>query len=165
MQLQVLGIKIERSIGVVVQVHVHLVTHLTIDVQVDFLVEVNALGLTVALRQRRVVDILQRGTQLQFCCSLRLDTHATRTENLLGRSEVEVHIGKRELLLALRRHIIGILLAEESFTFLFLAPLTILLWSHQYRGIQVRVAHLRANLIDVQRVVILHLLADIRRQV
>ena len=50
-QLQVLGIEVERSISVVVQVHVHLIAHLTIDVQIDFLVKVDALGFTVTFRQ------------------------------------------------------------------------------------------------------------------
>ena len=163
-QLQVLGIKVERGIGVVVQVHVHLVAHLTIDIQIDFLVKVNTLGLTVTLRQRGIVDVLQCGTQLQFCRTLRLDTYTTRTENLLSRSQVKVHIGKAELLLAFRGHILCIFLAEEGLTFFLLAPQAILLRCHQHRGIQIRVAQFRTYLIGVHRVVILYLLTDIRWQ-
>ena len=164
-QLQVLGIPVGGGIGVVVERHVDLIAHLTRHIDIDFLVEVDGLGLTVALRQRGVVDILEVGTQLQFGSTLRLDAHTTRTENLLGRTEVEVHIGKVELLLALVGYVLGILLAEEALALLALAPLAILLGSHQHGGVQIGVAHLRAQHIDVQGVVILHLPLDILREV
>ena len=76
-----------------------------------------------------------------------------------------MHIGKVELLLALVGYVLGILLAEEALTLLALAPLAILLGSHQHRGVQIGVAHLRAQHVDVQRVVILHLPLDILREV
>ena len=164
-QLQVLGIPVGSGIGVVVERHVDLIAHLTRHIDIDFLVEVDGLGLTVALRQRGVVDTLEVGTQLQFGSTLRLDAHTTRAENLLGRTEVEVHIGKVELLLALVGYVLGILLAEEALTLLALTPLAILLGSHQHRSVQIGVAHLRAQDVDVQRVVILHLRLDILREV
>ena len=39
-QFQVLRIKVKGSIGVVVQVHIHLVTHLTVDTQIHLLIKV-----------------------------------------------------------------------------------------------------------------------------
>ena len=163
-QLQVLRVEVEGGIGVVVQRHIDLVAYLTRHVQVDLLVEVHRCRLTVTLRQRRIVDVLHRRTQLQLGRSLRLDTHTTGTENLLSRTQVEVHIGKREFLLALLRHVLSILLAEEQFTLPALAPGIILFGSHQDWRIQVRVAHLRTHAVHVQRVVILHLLLDILRE-
>ena len=160
-QFQVLGIKVKGGIGVVVQVHVYLVTHPTVHVQVDLLVEVEGCGLTVADRQRGVVDVLHRHSQLQLCRSLCLDAHTARAEYLLGRSQVEVHIGKRELVLALVLNVLHVLLAEEVAQRPFLHPLTILLGRHQHRGIQVRVADLRADIVHIGRIVILHRLTDI----
>ena len=163
-QLDVLRVEIEGSVGIVVQRHVHLVAHLTRHVQVDLLVEVDGFGITVGLGQRGVVDALQRATQLQLGRSLRLDAHTTRAEYLLGRSQVEVHVGKVEFLLAFIGYILGVFLAEEALQLAFLAPCPIFLRSHQHGGIQVRVAYLRANHIHARRVVILHLLTDILRQ-
>ena len=51
LQLQVLRIKIEGSIGIVVEVHIDLITHLTIDAQIDLLIEIEGLGISVTLRQ------------------------------------------------------------------------------------------------------------------
>ena len=79
-------VEVEGGIGVVVQVHVHLVAHSSIHVHIDFLIEIHAGGLAVAHGQRRVVDVLHRGTELQLGRSLGLDTHAALTENLLGRT-------------------------------------------------------------------------------
>ena len=62
LQLQVLCVEVEGGIGVVVEVEVHLVAHLRIGRDVDFLVEVEARGLTVTDGQRGVVDVLQRGS-------------------------------------------------------------------------------------------------------
>ena len=105
-QLQVLRVEVEGGVGVVVQRHVDLVAYLTRYVQIDFLVEINGGRLAVTLWQRGVVDVLQRGTQFQLGCSLRFDANTARTENLLRRTQVEVHIGKREFLLALRGNIL-----------------------------------------------------------
>ena len=85
-QFDVLRVEVEGGVGVVVQVHVHLIAHLTVHVQVNLLVKVYGLGTTVAFRQRGVVYNLQVTTQLQLCRSLCLDAHTTRTEYLLGRS-------------------------------------------------------------------------------
>lgn len=39
LQFHVLCIEIEGSIGVVIQVHVHLIAHLSVDVEIDFLIK------------------------------------------------------------------------------------------------------------------------------
>ena len=82
-QFQALRIEVEGSIGVVVKVHIHLVTHPTVYTEVNLLIEVHRGGLTVSDRQGRVVDTLHRGAKLQFCRSLCLDAHATRAKDLL----------------------------------------------------------------------------------
>ena len=164
-QLDILGVEVESGVGVVVQVHVHLVTYLTIDVQVDFLVEVDGLGPSVSLWQRGVIDVLEVGSQLQLRRTLRLDAHTAGAEYLLGRSQVEVHIREVELVLALGSHVLRILLAEETPQLSFLAPCAVFLGSHQHRSIQVVVAYLRTDDIHSRRVIILHLLPDILREV
>ena len=163
-QLQVLRVKVEGGVGVVVQRHVYLVAYLTRYVQIDFLVEVDGGRLAVTLWQRGVVDVLQCGTQLQFGRSLRFDANTARTEYLLCRTQVEVHIGKRELLLALRGNILSLLLAEEGLALAAFTPLVILLGSHQDGGVQIRVANLRTDAVVAQRVVVFHLLLDVLGQ-
>ena len=92
LQFQVLRIKVEGGIGVIVKVHIHLVAHLAINAQVYLLVEVKGLGLPVPDGQARIVNILQRGTNLQFGRTLSLHSHTAGTEYLLGRAQVEVHV-------------------------------------------------------------------------
>ncbi len=164
-QLDVLGVEVESGIGIVVQVHVHLVANLTIHRQIDFLVKVNSLSPSVSLWQRGIVDILEVGSQFQLCRTLRLDAHTAGTENFLGGSQVEVHIRKVELFLSLVGYILRILLAEETPQLSFLAPRTIFLGSHQHRGIQVVVAYLRTDDIHSRRVIILNLLTNVLREV
>ena len=48
LQLHVLRVEVEGGVGVVVEVHVHLVAHLAVDTEVDLLVEVHLRRLTVA---------------------------------------------------------------------------------------------------------------------
>ena len=163
LQLQVLGIEIERGVSVVVQVHIHLVAHLTVHAEVDLLVEVERRGLTVADGQRGVVDALDVHAQLQFGRSLCFDTHATRTEDLLCRPQVEVHVGKRELVFTLRLHVLHILLAEEVAQGPLLRPFRIFLRGHQQGGVQIVVTHLCTHIIHIGRVIILHRLTDILR--
>ena len=83
LQLQVLCVEVEGGVGVVVEVEVHLVADLGIGTEVDFLVEVEARGLTVTDRQRGVVDVLQRSTHLQLGRSLCLHTHTARAKDFL----------------------------------------------------------------------------------
>ena len=160
-QLQVLRIEVEGGVGVVVQVHVHLVTHLAVHVQVDLLVEVEGCGLPVTDRQRGIVDAFEVDTHLQLCRSLSLDAHPTRAEDLLCWSQVKVHVGKRELLLPFVLHVLGILLPEEVAQQPFLAPFPVFLWRHQHWGIQIRTVHLRADVVHIGRIVVFHSLADI----
>ena len=46
-QLQVLRVEVEGSVGVVIQRHIHLITNLTRHVDIDFLIEIDTLRLTV----------------------------------------------------------------------------------------------------------------------
>ena len=75
-----------------------------------------------------------------------------------------MHVREVKLILTLGCYVLGVLLAEELFTLSALAPLLILLRRHQHGGVQVRIAHLGTYLIDVQRVVVFHLLTDILRE-
>ena len=161
LQLQVLRVEVERRIGVVVQVHVHLVAHLSVDAQVDFLVEIEGGGVTVADGQRRVVDVLLRHAYLQLGRTLGLHTHTAGTEYLLGRSEVEVHVGERELVLAFRLHVLGVFLTEELLSGTPLAPLHVFGGRHHDGSIQIAVANLRTDVVEAERVVVLHLLLHV----
>ena len=160
-QIEVFLIEIKGSIGVVVDFHVDLVAHLTCNIQVHLLVKIEGRRLTVADRKRGVLDILQRGTQLQFGRSLCFYANATWTEDFLGRTEVEMHITKIELLLTFSTGGLGILGTEELLTGATFAPAHIFGRSHHDGGVQITVAQLRTNIIKIKRVIILHLLPHI----
>lgn len=68
--------------------------NLNVNGKVYLLVEVHRRCLAVADRERRVVDFFHRGSELQLCRSLCLDAHAAGTEDLLCRSETEMHVGE-----------------------------------------------------------------------
>ena len=134
LQLHVLGIVVEGGIGVVIQVHVHLIAHLSVDVEIDFLIKIHHRCLTVADRQRRIVDVLLVDTELEFGRTLRLHSDAARTEDFLGRSQVEVHIREIELLLAFCLEDFIVLLAEVAVALLLFGPCKILFRSEHDRS-------------------------------
>ena len=72
-----------------------------------------------------------------------------------------MHVGKRKLVLTLVLHVLRVLLAEEVMHRPFLTPSAILFWSHQDGGVQISVTNLRADIIHIGGVVVLHCLADI----
>ena len=163
-QLEVLGIEIESGIGIVVQAHINFIAYLTCHVQIDFFVKVNSLRLTVSFRQRGVIDVLEIGTKLKFCCSLSLDANTTRTKDLFCRTQVEVHIGEVELLLTLGSHVLNILLTEELVELALFTPAAILVRGHQHRSVEIAVANLGAYQIHTCRVIVFRLLFDVLRK-
>ena len=72
-----------------------------------------------------------------------------------------MHISKRELVLIFLLHLNGILLAEEFLHHPSFTPLTVFLGRHQDRRIQIRVANLRTDIIDIGRIVVLYRLPDV----
>ena len=74
-----------------------------------------------------------------------------------------MHVGEVELLLALGLIDFIVFLAEEVAAQLPVAPFAELLGSHQHGRAQIASAHLRANQVAAQCVVILHLLLDVGR--
>ena len=164
-QLQVLRVEVHRGLGVVVEVHVHLVAHLSVDAQVDFLVEVHRGGLAVSDGQRGILNVLQRGAKLQFGRSLRLDSHTARTENLLSRTQLEMHVGEVELFLALCLIDFIVLRAEILAHVLLSGVVHVLLGSHHDGRGEPRVAHLLTDDIAVDGVVVFHLLLHVLRPI
>ena len=135
-QFQLLGIEIEGGIGVVVDVHVDLVAHLTRHAEVDFLVEVEAEGLPAVGSQRGVLHVLVGAADLQLCRALGLDLHAARSEDLLGRSQAELDVGEVELALAAGLERLLILQAVVVLHRTLQAPLLVFVGSHQDGGVQ-----------------------------
>ena len=72
-----------------------------------------------------------------------------------------MHIHKVKLTFSVVFHVFRVLLPEESPHRPLFRPLLILLGSHQNGGIQVRVAQLRAYVIHIGRIIVLHRLTDI----
>ena len=158
LQLHVLRIVVEGGIGVVIQVEVHLVANLTVQIQINLLIEVHHRGLSVADRQRRVVDILLVDTKLQFGRTLRLHPDAARTEDFLSRSQVEVHIGKVEFLLALSLVYLVVLLSVKSVSLVQFSPCEIFRRSEHDRSREPGVAHLVADDVSVDGIVVDHII-------
>ena len=163
LQFHILRVEIEGRVGVVVQVQIDLVADFSRDVQVDFLVEVHRCRLAVADGQRWVVDILHRHAELQFCRASRRHAHTARTEDFLRRTEVEVHIGEVEFLLAFRLVDFVVFRAKKLAKLLFRAPVEIFRRRHHNRRGNPLVADFRADDVAVERVVVLHLLLHILR--
>ena len=145
LQFQVLRVEVEGRIRVVVDVEVHLVAHLRVHREVDFLVEVETRHLAVALRQRWVVSELVVVAEFQFCRTLRLDLHATRTEYLFRWTQVEVHVREVELLLSLSYEERVIALTEIGLHALTLRPFQVLFRCHQVRCRKEVVAQFRTH--------------------
>ena len=143
LEFEVLRVIVEGGLGVVVEVHVHLVAHLSRKREIDFLVEVETKGLATVGGQCRVVHVFHVGPHLQFCASLGLDLHPARTEDFLRRSQVKLHVGKVELVLPFCFKGFGILLPVVAAHTLADAPLLVFLGSHQQGGVQVRERHAR----------------------
>ena len=95
-----MGVEVEGGLGVVVEVEVHLIAHLAVEGEVDVFVKVKSEHLAVALRECGVVHKFQVAADFQFRASLGFYTHASGSEDLLCRTEVEVHVGEVELFLA-----------------------------------------------------------------
>ena len=154
LQLHVLRIVVEGGIGVVIQVEVHLVANLTVQIQINLLIEVHHRGLSVADRQRRVVDILLVDTKLQFGSTLGLDTDSTGTEDFLGRSQIEVHIREIELLLALRLIDFIVLLAIEGIAPVLFRPFHIFIRSEHDGSRKPGITHPVADDITVEGIIV-----------
>ena len=155
LKFQVFSIIVERSIGVVVQIEIHLGTHLSIHAKVNLLVKLKSRGLTVTFRKRRIVSELVVVTKLQFGTTLSLDTHTSRTKNLLGGTNIKLHVRKVKLILSFtnKKRIVPffeVFLHRASFS-----PSHILVRGHQIRRTQEVVAQLRTNLIVAALFVIL----------
>ena len=163
LQFHVLGIIIQRSIRVIIQVHIHLITHLTIHVEINLLIEVHHRGFSVADRQRWIIDALLVHTQFQLGRTLCPDTDTTRSENLLSRSQVEMHIREIELLLTLGLINFIILLTEESTSFIHLSPGVIFFRSKHDRSREPGIAHTISDNETVERIVIDHIILHVVR--
>ena len=154
-EFDVLGVVVESGIGVVVEVHLHLVAHRAVHVQVDFLVEIDLCGLAVVHGERGVVDVFHRGTEFQLGRSLCTDAHTARTEDFFSRTKVEVQVGKVEFLLSLGLEYLVVFLAEIVAHELLLRPLEIFLLVEHEGGSEIGLPHLRAYDVRLQRVVVL----------
>ena len=146
-QFQVLGIDIEGGFRVVVDVEIHAVTHLRIHAHIDLLIEIKSPRHTVTVRQRGVVNELVVVAELHLRTTLCPDLHTARTENLLGRSQIKVHVGEVKLLLSLGREQRVVPHLEILAERLLFRPLQILIWCHHPRLTQEVVTQPRTHLV------------------
>ena len=123
-------IEIKRRIGVIIQVHIHLVAHLSIHIEVDFLIEIHCSCATTIERKCRIFQVLMCEPHAQFGRSLRANPHTARTKNLLGRSKIKVHVAEIKLIFPLAHKDFSILFPKEGIPLLMISPPQIFFLRH-----------------------------------
>ena len=163
-QCQFLRIVYIRSICTIAEREIHLITNARCHIQLHFLIEIKVCCLPVSFRDGWVVRKFIVDTCLQACTTVRTDSHTTRAEYLLSRAEVEMHIGKIELLLAFVYEQ-GVVSHLEVITQqLTCIPRCILLRSHQCRGTQEVITQLRTHpVVSTLLVILSHIILQIVR--
>ena len=111
-QFEILCIKVERGFRVVVEVHIHLVTHLSVERKIHLFVEVKAKDTAITLRQGRIVRPSVVCPQFQFCTSLRAYSYTSWAENFLCGSERKLHIGEIKFVFSLTPIFLFIAISE-----------------------------------------------------
>ena len=147
-QFEALRIEVERGFGVVVEVHIDLVAHLSVEREVHLLVEVKAEDAAVAFRERGVVRPAVVGADFEFGAALRLHAYPARSEDFFGRSEVELHVGEVELFLSFIGKLLGVAAAEVVAHGLSDAGTTHLVPGQEVGDVEEVVAQARAVAVD-----------------
>ena len=160
-QFQVLLVERERCLRVVRQVEIQLIAHLTVHAHLYLLIEIEDVVITSTLRKARIFNVLVLKSEEQFRRPLHLQLHPARSEYLVRRTDVELHIGDVELLLVVVLHLAYLLLPVLVHR-LLLAVRRILLRRHQVRRRDIHIANLRVNHIVARVRLILHLRLHIR---
>ena len=153
-QFQVLRVEVKGGVCVVTQVEVHLVADLGVHRQVYFLVEIEAGGFAVALRKRWVVGELVVVADFQLCGALGLQLNTARTENLLCRTEVEMHVREVKFLLPFAHEQRVVALFEILVDGVALRPANVFLRCHQVWGAQEVVAKFRSHAVEAVLLVV-----------
>ena len=153
-QFELLRVEVESRVGVVVEVHVHLVAHLTVEREVHFFVKVKAEDAAVAFGQRGVVGEAVGRPDFQFGRSLSAHTHPAGAEDFFGRPERKLHIAEVELVFAARLKLLVVTAAEIVAHRLFDAHATHLVARHVKGHIQPLPAEPRAVFVRPRRLVV-----------
>ena len=154
-QFQVLLIKAERRLRIIVHIEVQLIAHLTIHTQLNLLIKIEYVIIARTLCQRRIIHILMLKTKQQFRRTLQLQLHATRTKHLIRRTDIKLHIGNIKLALVVMFHLTNLPLPilPQLLTFRVRA---ILFRSHHIRGSNLHIANASTHHIAVGSRVILY---------
>ena len=99
-QFELLRVEVKRGVGVVVEIHVHLVAHFSVEREVHFLVKIKAEDAAVAFGQRGVVGEAVGRPDFELGRSLCAHAHAARAEDFFCRSERKLHVAKVEFVFA-----------------------------------------------------------------
>ncbi len=139
-EFEVLRVKVEGGFGVVVEVHVHLVADLSVEAEVDFLIEVETEHLAVAFGKGGVVGVSGVGADFQFGRTLRLYAYAAGPEYFVHGSEVKVHVGEVELVLSLGFEFFSVFLPVVSVERTLKTPAHVFIWLEMEGGFEEVVA-------------------------
>ena len=159
-----MGVEVEGRLGVVVEVKVDLVAHFAGDAEIYLFVEVESEHFPVSLGQRGVVHLAHVGADFQFGGTLRLDLYAAGAEYLFRRTEVELHVGEVELVLAFGVVVLFlILLPVVGLHRAAHTPLLIFLLAQVEGGFEKGFAQLGAHLVRAGRFVVVHFRLQVLR--
>ena len=133
-QFEVGAVEVERRLGVVVQVEIDLIAHFTIDAYLNLVVENQMAVVAGALGQGGVVDELLLPAEAYLSRSLHLELHTAGAEDLVRRTDIELHVGDVELLLVVVLHLADFLLPVLAHRLLFAVGHVLCLGHHKRRG-------------------------------
>ena len=149
-ELEVLGVEVERGVGVVGHVELHLVAHRGVDVGLDFLVEVEESLAAVAQREGGIVGLVALYAERELRRTGGGETHAAGAEHLVQRAQGEVHVQDVEGLLLLLLVALGVAPAEVTVHLLAVDHGVVLLRGHEVRGHNLAVADLCADYVHAE---------------
>ena len=109
-EFDILLVEGERGLGVVAHVEVHLLAYFALDARLDLLVEIEDVIVPRTLCQGRVLDVLVLESEEQLRRTLHLQLHTAGTEELICRTDIELHVRDIEFLLVVMLHFAHFLL-------------------------------------------------------
>ena len=149
-----LRVEVKCGVGVVVEIHVHLVAHFSVEREVHFLVEVKAEHAAIAFGQRGVVGEAVGRPDFELGRSLCAHAHAARAEDFFCRSERKLHIAKIEFVFSAVLKLLVVAAAEIVAHRLFDAHAPHLVARHVEGHIQPLPAEPRAVFVSPRRLVV-----------
>ncbi len=161
-EFEVLLIERETGFGIVIEVEIQFIAHLAIDIDLYLLIEIEDVVVAGTDGKTRVAYILVLEAEEQLGRTLHLELHAAGAKDLVGRTDIEFHIGDVEFLLVVMLYL-AYLLLPVAVHHLLLDIGTIFLGRHEVRRSNVRITYTGVHYIAARSRVVGNLRHDITR--